>query len=511
MHKTFDGNRFVFTNRTADEIITLKAGANEHLLLDGINFLKILATTESTSITSGSVVLTGGLGISMDTFIGGSINVHGTVSSASLETGPLVTNNFRTTALDPMNTLTNAGHLKAITSAITNLNVSGTHVLDYTGNGLGITDTVAWNQYYKTQISDVRCANLQGADVTLSGLQTWGSITLVAGNRVLVKDQSDFTENGIWVVASGAWTRPSDFNTGTLSYGKYCFVTTDNGEGLYSPAVWACTGNAVDETGLVDTNNNFWTLLCYTQTPVRVSGKTTVNTSLTPTPNFIVAGQIDLADGTDSSSTATGALRTYDGLYVRGSVQAFDYIAHSQTPDRIYKATAGTVGAGAIVTNGGIAVAKDLWCNNLYCESISSNWLSDRVWAFYNVIGTVVATQGDITPTGSLIDSSSSANSPTFSSSHTLSIHRDGLYTFVASYSLYTSTNGYNLTPRFIINGDTVCDGTTYISEASHQGVLIFSRICDSGDTFRVTSENDAASSYTINIHVNCYSNWFDE
>ena len=43
---------------------------------------------------------------------------------------------------------------------------------------------------------------------TLSGLPTVDGITLVAGNRVLLIAQTTASQNGPWVVGSGAWTRP---------------------------------------------------------------------------------------------------------------------------------------------------------------------------------------------------------------------------------------------------------------------------------------------------------------
>lgn len=48
------------------------------------------------------------------------------------------------------------------------------------------------------------------ANITLSGLQTIDGVTLVAADRVLVKDQTTAAQNGIYVVASGAWTRATD-------------------------------------------------------------------------------------------------------------------------------------------------------------------------------------------------------------------------------------------------------------------------------------------------------------
>jgi len=50
------------------------------------------------------------------------------------------------------------------------------------------------------------------ANITLSGAQTVDGVSLVAGDRVLVKDQTAGAANGIYVVATGAWTRSLDFD-----------------------------------------------------------------------------------------------------------------------------------------------------------------------------------------------------------------------------------------------------------------------------------------------------------
>jgi hypothetical protein len=51
------------------------------------------------------------------------------------------------------------------------------------------------------------------ANITLSGLLTVDGITLEAGDRVLVKDQTDATANGIYAAAAGAWRRAPDSQT----------------------------------------------------------------------------------------------------------------------------------------------------------------------------------------------------------------------------------------------------------------------------------------------------------
>ena len=48
------------------------------------------------------------------------------------------------------------------------------------------------------------------ANITLSGLQTIDGISVLATERVLVKNQTTGTENGLYNVASGAWSRTTD-------------------------------------------------------------------------------------------------------------------------------------------------------------------------------------------------------------------------------------------------------------------------------------------------------------
>jgi phage-related tail fiber protein len=48
------------------------------------------------------------------------------------------------------------------------------------------------------------------ATVTLTGLKTVDGVALAAGDRVLVKNQTAAKENGLYVVATGAWSRARD-------------------------------------------------------------------------------------------------------------------------------------------------------------------------------------------------------------------------------------------------------------------------------------------------------------
>lgn len=69
---------------------------------------------------------------------------------------------------------------------------------------------------------------------SLSGTMTIDGVALIAGDRVLVKDQSTDTQNGVYVVASGAWSRADDMNTWNEHVSAYLFVeqgttNADNG------------------------------------------------------------------------------------------------------------------------------------------------------------------------------------------------------------------------------------------------------------------------------------------
>lgn len=54
------------------------------------------------------------------------------------------------------------------------------------------------------------CRVATTANITLSGNQTIDGVTTASGNRVLVKDQTDASENGIYVTAASTWSRATD-------------------------------------------------------------------------------------------------------------------------------------------------------------------------------------------------------------------------------------------------------------------------------------------------------------
>lgn len=83
------------------------------------------------------------------------------------------------------------------------------------------------------------CAVATTANITLSGLQTIDAVVLAGGERVLVWNQTDATQNGIYVADSGNWTRDVDFNgTGDCVQGTIVMVVSGT---LYGNTVFEQT------------------------------------------------------------------------------------------------------------------------------------------------------------------------------------------------------------------------------------------------------------------------------
>src|SRR5689334_21378309 len=72
------------------------------------------------------------------------------------------------------------------------------------------------------------CRVATTANITLAGLQTIDGVTLADSDRVLVWQQTDATQNGIYVASSGNWTRDLDFD-GNLDVVKGSQVLVTSG------------------------------------------------------------------------------------------------------------------------------------------------------------------------------------------------------------------------------------------------------------------------------------------
>ena len=172
------------------------------------------------------------------------------------------------------------------------------------------------------------------ANITLSGTQTIDGISILADDRVLVKNQSTESENGIYVCKAGAWSRADDFATGQDEAGAFTFVEqgTVNGD-----AGFVCTNNK--GSGVVGTND-----LAFSQ--FSGAGSITAGDALTKSGNTLNVA-------VDGSSIEVNS----DALRVKASGITNAMLAGSIADSKLNQITTGDKVAGSAVqlgSNGGL-------------------------------------------------------------------------------------------------------------------------------------------------------------
>lgn len=182
------------------------------------------------------------------------------------------------------------------------------------------------------------------ANITLSGAQTIDGVSVIAGDRVLVKNQSTGSQNGIYVAAAGAWSRASDFDVSSEILGASCFVSEGTTLGN---TVWVCTTDApitLDTTALTFTQTNGGT--SYSQgAGITISGNTiSIDTAVTARRASAAIG-----DGSSTTLTFTHNLNTrdvavsvYDASTYTGVI--CDWVANGVNTVQLTFATAPTSG-----------------------------------------------------------------------------------------------------------------------------------------------------------------------
>ena len=153
------------------------------------------------------------------------------------------------------------------------------------------------------------CRVATTADITLSGTQTIDGISVIAADRVLVKDQTTTANNGIYLCASGAWTRTTDADTWAELPAAFVFVEVGT---LNANNGYVCT---VADGGTLGTTSITWVQFSGAGQITAGSGLTKVGNTLdvgTASATRIVVNANDIDLATTGVSAATYQSVTVD-------------------------------------------------------------------------------------------------------------------------------------------------------------------------------------------------------
>ena len=266
------------------------------------------------------------------------------------------------------------------------------------------------------------------ANITLSGTQTIDGVAVSADERVLVKNQSTATENGLYLCKAGSWARTDDLAAGADASSVFVFVdqgtvNADNG--------FVCSSNK--GSAVVGTNN-----LAFTQ--------------------FSGAGQVSAGDGLEKSgNTLSLDLKANGGLVIESAEVAVDLAASSITGTlAVSDGGTGATSASAARTALGVAIGTNVQAYDADLDALSG-CQSGAAAALALLTSTEVAILDGATVTTSelnIIDGGTSATSTTLASADRMVVNDAGTMKQVAFSDLVTYLED-GATSGFEINGGT--------------------------------------------------------
>lgn len=147
------------------------------------------------------------------------------------------------------------------------------------------------------------------ANLTLSGAQTIDGVSVVAGDRVLVKNQTTASANGIYVANAGAWVRSTDADSAAELLNAAVFVSEGTTLGN---SVWLMTTDAPITLG---TTSLVWTQIGAGTSYTAGIGITITSGVIAADPAVVARKTgANIGDGTARSFAVAHGLATTDAI-----------------------------------------------------------------------------------------------------------------------------------------------------------------------------------------------------
>lgn len=223
-------------------------------------------------------------------------------------------------------------------------------------------DTVAQGQKFKEPCVCATTANIIPFNLLIiDGYQT------AIGDRVLLKNQDDPAENGIYIVATTGWTRSPDMDVWAEVPGASVIVLYGN---TYASTGWVCTSPT---DGTLDV-----TPITFLQTSG--VGTYTAGTGLTLTGNVFSITNTAVTAGTYGSASTVPVIIVNAQGQITNAVSTNISIAPSQInaaiPNSKLQNSTITIGANTIALGGSISTLNNVTLNNSVFDA-SVNTLSN--------------------------------------------------------------------------------------------------------------------------------------
>jgi len=271
------------------------------------------------------------------------------------------------------------------------------------------------------------CVAATTANITISTAlnngDTLDGVTLSTNDRVLVKDQSTASQNGIYVVGSSP-ARAADLATGANAAGFFTFV----------------------EKGTVNADNGF---VCTSD-----SGSAVVGTNNLTIAQFSGAGQITAGDGLDKSgNTLSVDLKSNGGLVIESTEVAVDLGASSITGTlAISDGGTGATSASNARTALGLVIGTDVEPHSdkltelATMNQTTANSLADLSDTEVQILDGATVTTTEL----NILDGGTSATSTTLAAADRMVINDNGTMVQVALTDLVTflengSVSGFDI------------------------------------------------------------------